>query len=252
MRRLVVVLALLAASAAAQPADPAPRGLYATFGNASPERLLLPTGADAVVSVGLRLSEAVDVHLGYGQASAARLIDNSRRYRQAGVPRQAGRVDALTRGLSASVGLTAASGPFVGEARASATVDRYAQTAEVETWPSDAPEAAPVRTVRDDRGSFLHGGLSATLGIEAARGRGRIRPGLGLAALASTDLGGSLPAQRARWMPYLRIPTTVALTETSSVTLDATVGIIDGGQTREGLRVFNATPVVDAGLRLDF
>ncbi len=257
--RFVLASALLAACADAQPSLDAPGG-YAAYGASSPERLLFPTEADPDVVVGLRVSPRVDVHVGYARrttestALSRRDVSVRQRWERTGA-------------LVASAGYTGRVGPALVRGRLSVGYDDYSfrstvyQPDSVQVFTGGSPfpgYALQVNETRHALGKFVHTGLSVSAGVPAERGRLRSTPSAGLAATLSSRTSGRLEAQGARWMPYARLPVTVAV-KGIAVTLEATAGLAFGADdfspetsARRSTASKQGTPVVDGAVRVSF
>lgn len=208
---------------------------YVVFGDASPERALFPTGTAPVLSLGARVSPHVDVHVGYrggerevlGPASSLDPTFVDRTYTRAG---------------TASAGAAAPLGRTRVEARASATYERYGRTR----------RAVPGgrETERAD-GQFVHTGASAALSLPFGSGRTDAALGVGLAVSHSEAVGGTLDAQRDRWMPFARLPIEVRVGRTARVAFEVTAGAYRFRPLAAD-RPARWVPVSDAALRVSF
>ena len=214
---LPALVGLLAVSAHAQPSPSA--GPYGVVGNASPERLLFPSGTDPVVSAGWRLSRHLDVHVGYrghgreqvGPSGAIRRREPAEfveRTRQ--------------RAGTASVGVAVPVGPVRAEVRTSLAYEVYRRTREgllAFAEPSGVE-------VEQATGRFVHAGVSALVAVPIGTERSGVAPGVGLAVSRSADVGGTLGAPRGRWMPFVRVPVAVRVADRATVTLEVTGGAV--------------------------
>lgn len=216
MRRLLAVLAgLLSFGVHAQPSPGT--GPYGVLGNASPERLLFPRGTDPVLSPGWRLSRHVDAHVGY-RSREARAYGPDPRVEGPDAPQFVDRV--RQRSGTASVGVTAPLGRVRAEVRTSLAYEAYRRTREF------FPLSAEPTGVGAETGRFVHAGVSALLAVPVGTERGGVAPGVGIAVSRSADVGGTLDAQRARWMPFVRVPVAVRVAGRVTVALEVTGGVV--------------------------
>ena len=214
---LAALVGLLAVAAHAQPSPNV--GPYGVFGNASPERLLFPAGTDPSFSAGWRLSRHLDVHVGYrGRGREALGPDRATRRQEPAEFIERTRQRAGT----ASVGVAVPLGRVRTEVRTSLAYEAYRRTRESLLF---LGEPAGVE-VEQATGRFVHAGVSALVAVPIGTERGGVTPGVGLAVSRSADVGGTLDAQRGRWMPFVRVPIAVRVADRATVSLEVTGGAV--------------------------
>ena len=240
---LPALVGLLAVSAAgAQPSPGA--GPYGVFGNASPERLLFPSGTDPVLSVGWQLSRYADVHVGY-RGREREVFGPPRRTLGPEVFEFVDRIRQRTG--AASAGVAAPLGRARAEVRASLAYETYRRSREALLFPgtpsgSEAEQAS---------GRFVHAGASVLVAIPLGGERGGVAPGVGLAASRSAAVGGTLGAPRGRWMPFARLPVSVRVAGRATVTLEVTGGAVRYRPLADRA-VSRWEPAFDAAVRVGF
>ncbi|WP_412068544.1 hypothetical protein [Rubrivirga sp. IMCC43871] len=233
-RFTVVLLALLAVSASAQPASPFDaRGGFGAYGNAASERMLFPRGSDPALTLGARLSPHVEVQVG---------VTVTERERVSFEAFDVGVTEHQTRrgGVVAALTTQHPWGGAVIESAMSLGYDDFLATRtefrpDSVTFPGrDAPSWSVYRLAgvssRSSRGKYVQAGARAAVGWPLGRGRLRTTPTLGVAGSLAGRVGGTREAQGARIMPYLAVPVT-AFVAGVGLTATATLGV--GGGTRD-------------------
>lgn len=258
MRSFVVALvALCTASVQAQPLHADGRGVYLAVGNAAPERVSLPHGADPSVVLGLRISDRLDVHAGF----RTEFIDWSSFLRdEVGVVEGFRKSDAG----ALSLGYTVPAGVAVVVLRGSAVYQRREQ--QRVTYGPDSTDVWPLRSETRERvytlvpvdveridGRFLHTGASLTVSLPLRPSASvQVAPGLGLSRTASDRLSGDAATPPGRWMSYLQVPVSVRLRNRMRVTLQAQVGVSRDRAGLEPQAFPEAAFFVDQTVRVNF
>lgn len=226
MRRLLPALALLAAAASAQPADRL--GLYAVVGSAAPERALFRGPADPLLTLGYRVSDAVDVQLGARLGTDRLRIGGD----QDGVRREVpspvlADIESRTRALAASVGLAVPAGAARVHVRTSLAVDALARSTYrygPGTTPGDEIYLDGGPPPEETSATFVHAGVSGTVALPIRRRGGQLAPGVGLAIATAERVGGSIAAPPAFGMGFVSVPVSVEAGRVR-LTLDARAGL---------------------------
>ena len=218
----------LAVPASAQPAEPDRLGLYAVVGSAAPAQSLFRGAADPVLTLGYRLSDAVDVQLGARLGTNRVQIGGD----QDGIRREVpspvlADIESRTRALAASVGLAVPAGTARVHVRTSLAVDalarstyRYGQG----TNPSDVIYLDGGPPPEETSATFVHAGVSGTVALPIRRRGGQLAPGVGLAIATAERVGGSISAPPAFGMGFVSLPVSVEAGRVR-LTLDARAGL---------------------------
>jgi hypothetical protein len=258
----VALCVLLAASASAQPAGLQDRGGYVAAGGSSPERRLLPESADPALVAGLRLSEHVDLQVGYDRRTSERAFFSREEV-------LAVRSSSETSALAIGAGYADRVGPSLLRARVGVVFDHY--SASRRTYrPDSSLVGFPPDDVRmgyglvSDRyenwaGEFVHVAISTSAGLPLRLGPVTVEPTVGVAGSLTRRQSGTLHAPEAQTMPFVRLPLTVRVGDVA-VTAESTFGAVFGSSDwSSGTGAFDRTygrtdgaPLLDGALRVDF
>ncbi|PAP78405.1 hypothetical protein [Rubrivirga marina] len=228
LRAFVVLSALLAASASAQPADADRLGLYAVVGSAAPAQSLFRGPADPVLTLGYRVSDAVHVQLGARLDTDRVQIggDLPGIRREVPDPIDAD-VESRTRALAGSAGVTMPLGRAEVRTQVSLGVDVLDRTVTSYTYGAgpDAPVGVPKTTETAEASStYLHAGVSSLVTLPIQRKGGRLALGVGLAVLMTERMRGTIGTPPASGMAFLSVPASLEAGPVR-LTVDARAGI---------------------------
>lgn len=228
MRRLLPALVLLTAAASAQPTDSTRLGIYAVAGSAAPERSLFREPADPLLTLGYRVSDAVDIQFGARLDTDRVQIggDLPGMRREVPDPIDAD-VESRTRALAASAGVTMPLGRAEVQTRASLGVDVLDRTVTSYTYRTgpDAPVGVPETTETGEASAtYLHAGVSSVVALPVRRRGGLLAPGVGLAVAMTERMSGAIGTPPALGMAFLSLPASVEAGPVR-LTLDARAGM---------------------------